>query len=843
MNSVSDSDNSIDFEELWSRFESAITELEPENTISEVVEAILETDSAQWSRSNCRKILERFEVNKDKLSDADRKSIQLFELTFHKRTTRLSDLLKAGNVDRASQLLEPPADFKYYMSKAKREKLWMEELLFRELDGSNFFTVFSDIDQHPALSKFREFLESCRKDPEWGLNNLDFPDAESCFKNYSKEELLAFFTSDRVHEEKVLDKLEYCFKKGIFGPKEAPILFQTFRKCPPFDRLVRILDVHPSLYLPNLEKNEAESLLMGPIAIETIHQIALRFPFLVSSAAPTLERTSPALLDMEEWGKLRGWVDDLADINQGHLRTFIEDSAPSVEDYKLWEQLEPRIHPQALAPAFALFMIGASAKGRNQELFELLEKKFVRSSLPHREFFRDARKKNQFYQLLEKCTGNGLRSRQFSPQLTLEVLSQVFVEGKDASQTKQMVSERLSLMNQIAGAGFSSQKELSFPKVLPVDELQLISRQLCQKIVPDVPLESLEKFFSNSRHPEALYTLLGKTGQLIEGNFANTRGALSLFFQALVSGKLEELRARSPHLKKLEELGCLETIKKWETGGKEKTIELHPEQEIPFHLSLKDFLLENLDSHLVHSDCGSLQTYLEMPGKVPIQPESNLERLLFKALLSSTEREGLRILREASKAALDQDELNIHQDIEEFLRGFFTKGHLTKLGPFQFSDTASWEDLLFVGKESGGCLSIDGEPDKLKAALGYFDGKHRIWAIRDQSGSILARSIVKLLWSDSLQKPVILMERPYSRIPAQQIKDALVREAIDRAKELGLPLVVKDAPFNKYIALKKKLKGEIRSFGSLFPGEHTDAAGGYKHKGIYSIRHPHLLSD
>lgn len=98
-------------------------------------------------------------------------------------------------------------------------------------------------------------------------------------------------------------------------------------------------------------------------------------------------------------------------------------------------------------------------------------------------------------------------------------------------------------------------------------------------------------------------------------------------------------------------------------------------------------------------------------------------------------------------------------------------------------------DLFLCGTEVvGSCQRVDGDPQLNKNLLGYVvDGKVRMIAVKDPTGRIVARSIIKLLWEVAQEKPVLLMERVYSN---HSVLDPVVEQmAKDEAERLGLELV------------------------------------------------------
>lgn len=98
-------------------------------------------------------------------------------------------------------------------------------------------------------------------------------------------------------------------------------------------------------------------------------------------------------------------------------------------------------------------------------------------------------------------------------------------------------------------------------------------------------------------------------------------------------------------------------------------------------------------------------------------------------------------------------------------------------------ETDNWEDVLLCGIEvAGSCQRIDGDPYLNRGLIGYLlNGRTRLVAVKDpQSGQILSRCILRLLWDDEQGKPVLFQERHYSREEAHStLLDEMVQEKAD----------------------------------------------------------------
>jgi hypothetical protein len=146
-------------------------------------------------------------------------------------------------------------------------------------------------------------------------------------------------------------------------------------------------------------------------------------------------------------------------------------------------------------------------------------------------------------------------------------------------------------------------------------------------------------------------------------------------------------------------------------------------------------------------------------------------------------------------------------------------------------------DLLLSGTEvEGSCQRVNGDPDKNKCLLAYLiDGKNRLLAIKDGNGIIKARSILRLLWDEQNQKPVLFMERIYPSILSQPLENALIQFAKIRASELNLNLTSKEAGKGMLYA------SVLHSLGGKAPYEYVDAGSGINTGSKWSISPVFLL--
>jgi hypothetical protein len=169
--------------------------------------------------------------------------------------------------------------------------------------------------------------------------------------------------------------------------------------------------------------------------------------------------------------------------------------------------------------------------------------------------------------------------------------------------------------------------------------------------------------------------------------------------------------------------------------------------------------------------------------------------------------------------------------LENFLSS--PSGKDKKQGPTKYDrwtlvDTDDTQDLFLCGTEvKGSCQTIDGIPERNKCLMAYvIDGKNRLLAIKDHSGRIIARHILRILWDGN--QPVLMLERLYPTVVAAELQEALKSFAQQRAGELGLPLLnIGDGTGTPY-------PHSIESLGSNAPFEYCHSSTGMT-TGIFKI--------
>lgn len=160
---------------------------------------------------------------------------------------------------------------------------------------------------------------------------------------------------------------------------------------------------------------------------------------------------------------------------------------------------------------------------------------------------------------------------------------------------------------------------------------------------------------------------------------------------------------------------------------------------------------------------------------------------------------------------------------------------LEKCKELSASISSKPEDLFLIGTDViGSCQSIHGRPGLNKALPGYvLDGKYLSAQVTNKNGSIMSRRMLRLLWSEERNKPVIYVEREYSNpgVP-QKIKDACLQLIREKAEKMGALIATDD----ERLAGGEGVEiGPLQAYRTPRPYEYVDALGGIQEHGEYTI--------
>jgi hypothetical protein len=241
-------------------------------------------------------------------------------------------------------------------------------------------------------------------------------------------------------------------------------------------------------------------------------------------------------------------------------------------------------------------------------------------------------------------------------------------------------------------------------------------------------------------------------------------------------------------------------------------------------LSFKTFLQTKLhNGHLPEKDFPFLFAFLK--GKVIEKQEApnDPRQCLQVKLIQLAQRSTFPSKKELEEIENDLRHLLPNTEFLNDLKGLIQpdKGGLQ----LTLHDTDHYLDLFLCGTVVlGSCQRVDGEPIYNKCLLAYLlDGKHRLLAIKNEHGEMMARSILRLLLKEDGQ-PALMLERIYPDAISQTLKEKLVLYAIERAKTLGLNLFMEgEEPF------------KLHSLSCRAPWEYVDAGDG-ETNGVYTIR-------
>lgn len=145
-------------------------------------------------------------------------------------------------------------------------------------------------------------------------------------------------------------------------------------------------------------------------------------------------------------------------------------------------------------------------------------------------------------------------------------------------------------------------------------------------------------------------------------------------------------------------------------------------------------------------------------------------------------------------------------------------------------------DLLLLGTEiASSCQRVTGSPKRNKGLLSYLiNGELRPIVVKDRSGRLVARSLMRLVWDADKKQGVIVLERCYSNVSECSVKEAIVDWAIAKAQRMGVALVSNEvghgAPY----------QGELSCDTGAAPFTYSDAAGGIR-EGAFTISDCHIL--
>lgn len=456
--------------------------------------------------------------------------------------------------------------------------------------------------------------------------------------------------------------------------------------------------------------------------------------------------------------------------------------------------------------------------------------------------FRDGRNLKLFVELLKEL----IFEHNFTSKQRKNILSQIFDKTKDQLDLKQRLSLLITLIQMKAWEKISEESFVSAQELEQIysdiffKELQI---KRTKELLDNFEKNVLKKF----RDPSSILVYLSKILMLPEKEKNTIFSFYKEFILSIIDGKekYDEFRLiKDPHLKKLREEFNVskELIEKWVFINKSELLTFEkisdnakPKNEI-FKEFLKDRLIHNKHIINLESKCPSTYEFLTTDKTVDecislfkksVDEKSKKEKdyqLDLELLLSCKDPSHDFVLLE-NIITKDPDLLTFKTDIIEFKALSSNNKSLTKT-KLIIEVSKDPQDILQLGRETGGCQNIDANPSVNKCLLGYVVGKNRIIAIKDQTdGKMVGRCIARLLWDDTAKIPVIFIEKVYSLNPDPQVKESLLMFASKIAKEMGLKLVISKCFFEDPSKQEKNsYPNELFSYGFSDLYEYSDSS-------------------
>lgn len=485
------------------------------------------------------------------------------------------------------------------------------------------------------------------------------------------------------------------------------------------------------------------------------------------------------------------------------------------------------------------------------------------------------------------------RDPSMSSQERVEILSHLLEEPQPNQREKfQSFQSRLAVYRENQIKWIKSARDLLFfhqggklKNIQNPNEVLDLYKSFCKDMFgvkcTEDELEQLFTLFNDSqRLPGALFSYAARLQILPEEEKELLIEKLGLFVTAVMNQKFPAIRyENNEHLTKIFE-GNSALLDKWkepivkkiedqkvETSKEEKPYQLvqklmktafeerhlgkDQEQQFPTLFQLK----ENWgDSHKLQELKGGLieeSKALAAQIKEETNPQQKIVLQQKKSFLDIEQR-CLKLLDVDLDVTTLKQHLNAllkllpdHIIFKNDIKGILDQLSLIKetKNKWIVQDTDAWEDMLLIGSEvAHSCQKVDGDPYDNKCLLAYIlDGKNRAVVVRDPAGKIAARAVLRILWDDIEKKPVLFMEKLYTRTPRDPMFGQMIQECcIAKAKNMGLPLV---ASSKDYRELKQipTYPHDIEALGGPAPFEYVDALGEIAKNGKFTISSSHLL--
>ena len=164
---------------------------------------------------------------------------------------------------------------------------------------------------------------------------------------------------------------------------------------------------------------------------------------------------------------------------------------------------------------------------------------------------------------------------------------------------------------------------------------------------------------------------------------------------------------------------------------------------------------------------------------------------------------------------------------EEMKKLWLDKGKPSEVSNYQIAFSDNFMDLRLIGTEiQGSCQHIVHDPLTNKCLISYLmHGGILPIVARPKGpaeGKMVARCFLRLGWDKDKQSAVLLQEPIYSNVKDAALSQAINQMAVDKAKQLGIPLIENRAR----AAHGAPYKGTFSFLGSDYPFVYSDSARG-----------------
>lgn len=363
--------------------------------------------------------------------------------------------------------------------------------------------------------------------------------------------------------------------------------------------------------------------------------------------------------------------------------------------------------------------------------------------------------------------------------------------------------------------------------------------KLFQQELNGLNVQGFEKRYaetlSSFRKKEVIFTYLAHLKTLGDDKVA----AFKVILENIFNGTFYDKRYDIPHLKAV--FGKFPDLQaKWrkgETGVTEQQLltekiawkgEIAISPDEIYNNIIRDKHLTDNPEKLYPDLCAALKT----PEKIDTTVEKLIKEIP-EAKGEGQQRKGIevRALRLLQTNLTQDNKRKYLNELANYCKGTqFANdidGWLRLMQPvvsrsdYQVSDTDHPNHLLLLGEEvEGSCQKITGGADYNQGLLGYMlNGYNRAIVVTDKSGTIAARSLLRLYWDG--ERPVLYQERFYTRSNDPKLKELVRAMCLRRAKELNLPLVSAEQNENTY-------PKTLRMQGGNTDFEYVDAIGGIR---------------